>query len=85
MSEAWKGGSTAAWRKIRAHVLARDNHRCQLQLDGCRGRADCVHHTVGKAVTGDDPEYLVAACTPCNLKVGDPARHDPPVVPRTQW
>lgn len=31
MSRAWKVGSTRAWRRIRAAVLDRDGHRCQLQ------------------------------------------------------
>jgi hypothetical protein len=26
---------------------------------------------------GDDPAHLVAACAPCNGKVGDPTRADP--------
>lgn len=85
MSEAWKGGSTAAWRKVRAYVLQRDQGRCQLKLDVCKTYADCVHHLVGRAITGDNPEYLVASCTPCNLKIGNPAKHDPPAAPRTKW
>lgn len=52
----------------------------------CMGAADCVHHTRGKAVTGDDPDFMLAACTPCNLRAGEPARTpDPAPVPRTQW
>lgn len=84
MSRGWAGGSTRRWRRVRTHVLARDQHRCQLRIEGmCRTRADCVHHTLGKAVTGDDPEHLVAACTPCNLKVGDPRATDPAPRPGT--
>lgn len=86
MSRAWNGGSTRQWRALRAQVLAdnqRDNDgRCQIALPGlddsgvpiCAGQADCVHHAIGKALTGDDPAYLVASCTPCNLKVGRPSR-----------
>ena len=85
MSNAWSGGSTAAWRRVRAFVLARDQWRCQLKLDGCTTLATCVHHTVGKAVSGDDPAFLVASCKACNLHVGDPTRYDPPAVPRTRW
>lgn len=66
-------------------VLARDGQRCQLKLEGCTTKATCVHHTAGKAVTGDDPAHLVAACQNCNLKIGDPARYDPPARPRTAW
>lgn len=71
---------------MRAQVLAdnvRNNDgRCQIGLtdlnaDGtplCAGQADCVHHTIGVGLTGHDPDYLVASCTPCNLRVGRPAR-----------
>lgn len=86
MSRAWKRGSTRAWRRTRAAVLARDGHTCRLQLAGCTGRAVHVHHVHGRAVTGDDPAYLVAACASCNLSVGEPSRHaDPAPTPRTEW
>jgi 5-methylcytosine-specific restriction endonuclease McrA len=85
----WGGqGSTRAWRTLRAAVLARDGHTCQIKVDGvCVGRSDPmhVHHTRGKT-HGDDPAYLVAACAPCNLHVGDPMRApDPPAAPITKW
>lgn len=41
------------------------------QVRHCMGVADCVHHTRG-VHTGRDMAYLVAACTPCNLRVGEP-------------
>lgn len=77
MSKAWAKGSTAAWRRLRARVLAanlvENQGRCTLQLEGvCTGQADTVHHTLGRAVTGDNPRYLVATCRACNLKVGEP-------------
>lgn len=51
--------------------------RCQLALVGvCTQLADTVHHTLGRAVTGDDPRYLQAVCKACNLKVGEPGRHE---------
>ena len=87
MSGAWGKGSTRAWRKLRKAVLDRDGWRCQLRIDGiCTVIADCVHHLDGKAM-GDDKDRLVAACTPCNLAVGDPAGHgqDPEHVQRTTW
>jgi 5-methylcytosine-specific restriction endonuclease McrA len=86
MSKSWASGSTRAWRKVRARVLARDGYRCRLQLPGvCTGRASHVHHLHGKA-RGDDPAYLVAACAACNLKVGDPTKApDPPCRPVTRW
>lgn len=72
MSRYWGKGSTRKWRALRLTILRRDNYICQLKLEGvCTYRADCVHHVKGKEF-GDDPKYLVSACTPCNLKVGNP-------------
>lgn len=86
MSKAWAGGSTPAWRKIRAYVLARDKYQCQLRTDVCTTTATQVHHTHGRAATGDDPQYLCAACQPCNVKIGDPTRApDPPGRGLTRW
>lgn len=89
MSKAWRGGSTRAWRKLRAQVLLNNRvtnaGRCQLNLPGiCTGEADCVHHTQGRAATGDDPRYLVAACTACNLAIGEPQASIKPR-PITKW
>lgn len=96
MSGAWAGGSTSRWRKTRAVVLARDLYRCRIALPGvwknakgqtrkCLGRADCVHHLDGKA-KGDNPARMIAACTPCNLKTGDPTKAaDPPGRSMTRW
>ena len=92
MSSGWANGSTREWRKIRAAVLRRDSYRCQVRIAGiCKVKADCVHHLDGKAA-GDHPHRLVASCTPCNLRVGDPtkakrdkAANDPPCRPRTLW
>ena len=75
MSGGWGNGSTRAWRKIRLFVLNRDGWTCRLAIPGvCAVKANCVHHTLGRAVTGDNPAFLVAACTPCNLKIGEPGR-----------
>lgn len=84
MSRSWAAGSTRAWRKVRAYVLTRDGHRCQLRLPGCTTVASHVHHLLGKQ-HGDDPAQLVAACAHCNLAVGDPRSHDPAPQPRTRW
>jgi len=60
--------------------------RCTLALEGvCTGQADTAHHTLGRAVTGDDPRYLVAVCKACNLKVGEPRRNSPPHRRVTSW
>lgn len=85
MSVAWAKGSTRAWRTTRALVLARDQNRCQLKLPGCTTVATEVHHLLGREVSGDNPEHLVAACGGCNKAVGDPRRHDPSPQPRTRW
>ena len=87
-----RGGSTTRWRKIRALVLDRDGHRCQLQLQPwgpspeqrCQVTATVAHHVRGWQY-GDDPDHVIAACAPCNTRVGDPQRSDPRPVPRTQW
>jgi 5-methylcytosine-specific restriction endonuclease McrA len=84
VSTGWKGGSTRAWRRTRALVLKRDGHRCQLKLEGCETVATHAHHTKGKA-HGDDPRFLVAACAPCNLKIGDPTKADPDPIPWSGW
>ncbi|MFI6763312.1 hypothetical protein ACIBF5_29680 [Micromonospora sp. NPDC050417] len=45
-----------------------------------------AHHTLGRGTTGDDPRYIVAACGPCNLYIGDPTEHaDPPNKAVTPW
>jgi 5-methylcytosine-specific restriction endonuclease McrA len=85
VSRNWASGSTRAWRKIRAYVLARDGHRCQLKLPGCSVTATHVHHTRDWALVGDNPAQLVAACVFCNQSTGDPGRHDPDPTPRTRW
>jgi 5-methylcytosine-specific restriction endonuclease McrA len=90
MSNAWRGGSTRRWRRIRAAVLVRDSVRgvpmCQVRLPGvCTVVATCVHHVKGRAVTGDDPRWLVAACDECNLAVGEPATRTPQPKKVTKW
>lgn len=90
MSSSWESGSTPQWRRIRARVL-RDNQtvtggRCQLAIPRkCTGHATQVHHVYGRAVTGDDPRYLVATCRACNLAAGEPETN--PVSPKrvSRW
>ena len=84
-----RGGSTTRWRKIRAYVLDRDGHRCQIRISGvCIGTATHAHHVKPKVKGGsDDPANLAAACAPCNLHLGDREQtpNDPAPVPRTSW
>lgn len=99
MSRSWKGGSTRAWRRTRALILANNRAtnggRCVAHNDGwcaqvpgehtCTGEATQAHHTRGKRY-GDDPRYLVASCQPCNLHIGDPDQApDPQPRPMTRW
>jgi 5-methylcytosine-specific restriction endonuclease McrA len=70
----------------RLAVLTRDGYRCTLQLPGvCSTRATCVHHVLGRAVTGDNPTHLTSACQPCNAATGDPSAADPTPAGRTHW
>lgn len=83
-SQRWPAGSSSKWRRIRTAVLIRDHHQCQLRLDGCTGRATQVHHTAPRETHGDDPRRLLAACAPCNTRIGDPTRTDPEPNP-SRW
>lgn len=89
MSKSWGKGSTGRWRKIRARVLAlnqeQNGGRCQLQLPGCTGQAEQVHHVLGRAVTGDDPRHLMAVCQHCNGRAGDPTRIAPAPKRISSW
>ena len=59
------------WRTVRALVLARDGHACQIRLDGCTGTATNVDHIVPRADGGShDPSNLRAACEHCNKSRG---------------
>jgi 5-methylcytosine-specific restriction endonuclease McrA len=90
----WDKGSTRAWRRVRALVLARDAYRCGLEVQGvCVGTSTPMHahHVHGKdsgcpGCRADLATHLIAACAPCNLHVGNPAGGaDPPAVPVSRW
>jgi 5-methylcytosine-specific restriction protein A len=56
-----------AWRKVRAFVLARDNHTCRLVLPGCWTTADIADHVIARSEGGsDDPANLRAVCRGCH-------------------
>ena len=59
---------TAAHRKRRLRVLARDNHQCQLRYDGiCVGTASVCDHRMPLAEGGsDDDANCQAACMACH-------------------
>lgn len=85
-SASWPNGSTREWRKVRKQVLEDAVHRCELQLDGCTGKATDAHHTVAREVAGDDPSKMIGVCHRCNVKAGDPrTAPDPEPRGRTQW
>lgn len=60
-------------------------HTCTGKAHATGPHAGHAHHLNGKA-HGDDPRFIVAACQPCNLHIGDPSKHaDPTPNPRTRW
>jgi 5-methylcytosine-specific restriction endonuclease McrA len=90
VSKAWGKGSTPEWRRIRADILLenliRNEGRCTLAIPGvCTKEANQVHHTVSRAIVGDDRAYLVAVCRECNLKVGDPSKNSPQPKRVSNW
>jgi len=90
MSKAWARGSTYKWRTLRARVLqanlVENQGRCVVQIEGvCTGVANTVHHTMGRAVTGDDPRYLVACCRACNASIGEPKHNSPKHKRVSEW
>ena len=78
-----RGGSTWAWRQLRAAVLRRDGWTCQLCGDplhprcsrsGC-GQCAHVDHRLPVAAGGvDHPANLRAACQRCNLSRANSVR-----------
>lgn len=72
-------GSTRAWRRVRAYVLARDGYACQriVSTTGqrCLAPATDAGHIVAHALGGTDhPDNLRAECLPCNRTAGGALR-----------
>lgn len=77
VSALGEGGSTRAWRRVRAGVLAREPvcHWCRT-LPSVH-----VDHVVPRAHGGDDrPDNLVGSCRDCNLSRGSRIRNAAPSV-----
>jgi hypothetical protein len=57
------------WRRVRALVLERDGHRCQIKGGKCLGLATEVDHINPVELGGSwwDVDNLRAACKPCNV------------------
>jgi 5-methylcytosine-specific restriction endonuclease McrA len=86
----------AEWRRKRQVQLERDRYRCQLQLEGCIGRATEVDHILG---VDADPghNHLRSVCASCHRQrtaqqgggfrsnPGSRRAPDPPHRPNTQW
>ncbi|WP_030437381.1 hypothetical protein [Actinoplanes subtropicus] len=47
-------------------------HQCTGRADLTGPHAGHAHHVYGRAVTGDDPQFVVSACRSCNLAIGEP-------------
>lgn len=82
-----QGGSTRAWRKLRAYVLARDDYRCQRpEAHDCQGYATDAGHIVARSAGGrDTPENLRAECARGNRAEGARMRNAAAAAPRVVW
>lgn len=68
--------------KLNKRILAEAGYVCSVKrYEVCTGTAECVHHTLGRFVTGDDPRYMVASCKACNLAIGEPMKRMPLLKP----
>ena len=58
---------TAAWKRVRRRVLARDGYECQLRGPRCTFDADHVDHIIPVTRGGtDDASNLKAVCLTCH-------------------
>jgi hypothetical protein len=83
-------GSTRRWRRIRALVLDRDGHRCQV-LVALDGTVVDAPRPTSPPLGPDDPAWLRATCADHNLArgatIGDarPATGSPAADRPTRW
>lgn len=79
--------STPQWRRVRAYVLERDRHACQLAYEGCTVRATAVDHIIERrdlpagSTLHLDEQNLRAVCWSCHSRKTHrktPAVHAPP-------
>ena len=65
--------NTKAWQRMRASILARDNHICQYCLeDGTLTPATTVHHIkfLDKyPELGMETDNLISVCTDCHARI----------------
>jgi hypothetical protein len=59
-------GGSSEWRRLKAEILTRDHHQCQLQLPGCEGYGSEIDRigSLGDSA-GGSLEELRAACKSC--------------------
>jgi 5-methylcytosine-specific restriction endonuclease McrA len=71
--------SSARWQHVRARVLDRDSHTCQIRGDGCTIVATTVDHIDARSDGGAMFELtnLRAACAHCNYSRHHAARIAP--------
>lgn len=69
-----KHTGTRAFQRLAATIKQRDNHQCQIRLEGiCTAYADTVDHIIPVAERpdlADEPTNLRAACRSCNENLG---------------
>ena len=67
------------WPRIRAAILERDRHVCQIRGGTCTTRATHVDHIITvEQGGGNDERNLRAACATCNIARGNRERHNKP-------
>lgn len=61
-------------------------HQCTRRAELTGLHAGHAHHTHGRAATGDDERYIIAACAACNWAIGEVTKTlDPINRPVTEW